>query len=46
MNLDLEKLENSNIYLKKLAEEHLSMIGENGLEVLDFGTTWIRSQTQ
>ena len=44
MNLDLEKLENSNIYLKKLAEEHLSMMGKNGLELLDFGTTWIRTQ--
>ena len=44
MNLDLEKLENSNYYLKKLKEEHLSMMGKNGLEILDLGTTWIGTQ--
>ena len=44
MNFDLEKLENTNYYLKKLAEEQLSMMGENSLEILDFGTTWIRTQ--
>ena len=43
MNIDLQKLEESTYYLKKLAEEHLSMIGECGLEVLNFGITWSRT---
>ena len=43
MNIDLEKLEESTYYLKKLAEEHLSMIGECGLEILNFGITWSRT---
>ena len=43
MNIDLEKLEESTYYLKKIAEEHLSMIGECGLEILNFGITWSRT---
>ena len=45
MNIDLEKLEESTYYLKKLAEEHQSMIGECGLELLNFGITWSRTHS-
>ena len=41
-NIDLEKLENSNYYMKKLAHEYQSMINEYQLEVLNFGITWTR----
>ena len=41
MNIDLEKLEESTYYLKKLAEEHQSMIGECGLELLNFGIMYL-----
>ena len=35
MNIDLQKWEDRNYYLKKLAEE--SLIGNNGLEIINFG---------
>ena len=43
MNIDLQKLGETSYYLKKLAEEHLSMIGECGLELIEFGYTWSRT---
>ena len=42
MNIDLDKMEEKDYYLDKLASEYQTMIGENGLEVIDFGTTWKR----
>ena len=44
MNLDLDKIEESSYYLKKVAEQHQSMIGELGLHLFHFGITWTRSQ--
>ena len=41
MNIDLEKWEDPDYYQKKQAERYQSLIGECGLEVIDFGTTWI-----
>ena len=35
MNIDLEKWEDSKYYLKKVAEEYQSMIGEGGLELIE-----------
>lgn len=43
MNIDLEKWEDPNYYLKKLAEEYQSLIGEQGLELINFGLTWKRN---
>ena len=42
MNIDFEKWEDSSYYLKKIAEEYQSMIGNCGLEPLKFGITWNR----
>ena len=42
MNIDLLKWEDRNYYLKKLSEEYQSLIGDNGLEVINFGITWKR----
>ena len=42
MNIDLNRLDELTIYLKKLAEEYQLMIGECGLELLNFGFTWRR----
>ena len=42
MNIDLDKMEEKDYYLDKLAIDYQTMIGENGLEVIDFGTTWKR----
>ena len=39
MNINLEQWDDSKYYLKKLAEEYQSMIGECGLELIDFGIT-------
>ena len=39
MNINLEQWNDSKYYLKKLAEEYQSMIGECGLELIDFGIT-------
>ena len=41
-NINLENLENPSYYLKKLADEYLTMVGELGLEILDYGVTWNR----
>ena len=43
MNINLEKLEESSYYLKKLAEEYQIMTSDFQLEVLNFGITWSRS---
>ena len=43
MNINLEHLEESTYYLKKLAEKYQMLIGECGLEVLNFGITWNRT---
>ena len=43
MNIDLNKMEEPTYYLKKLAMEYQLMIGECGLEILDFGYTWSRT---
>ena len=42
MNIDLEKWEDPMYYLKNLAEEYQSLIGECGLEIIDFGITLSR----
>ena len=42
MNIDFQKWENSSYYLKKLAEAYQFMIGECGLEPINFGITWSR----
>ena len=42
MNINLELLEDPTYYLKKLAEEYQLIIGECGLEILNFGITWNR----
>ena len=39
MNINLQQWDDSKYYLKKLAEEYQSMIGECGLELIDFGIT-------
>ena len=44
MNIDLEKLEESSYYQKKFAEEYQLLIGECGLDLLNFGITWSRNQ--
>ena len=44
MNIDLEKLEDTSYYQKKIAEEYQLLIGECGLELINFGTTWRRNQ--
>ena len=37
MNIDFEKWEDSTYYLKRIAEEYQSMIGNCGLEPFNFG---------
>ena len=43
MNINLEQWEDSTYYLKKIAEEYQLLIGQCGLELLDFGITWSRN---
>ena len=43
MNIDINKLEDPSYYQKKIAEEYLSMVGECGLEIINFGITWSRT---
>ena len=43
MNIDIQNWENSTYYLKKVAEEYQSLLGECGLELINFGITWSRS---
>ena len=43
MSINLEQWEDSSYYLKKEAEQYQSMIGECGLEALDYGITWCRN---
>ena len=40
MNIDLEKWEDLKYYQKKQAEKYQSLIGECGLEIMDFGMTY------
>ena len=42
MNIDLHKMEMSKI--TKQAEEYQLLIGECGLDLIDFGSTWFRKQ--
>ena len=42
MNINLEKIEDSNYYLKPLAEEYHTLINENSLKIFNFGITWSR----
>ena len=42
MNIDIENWENSRYYLKKVAEEYQSLLGECGLKLIKFGITWSR----
>ena len=42
MNICLMRMEDENYYLKKIAEEYQSMIGQNGLDIISFGVTWTR----
>ena len=44
MNIDLEKLEDSSYYQKKVADDYQLLIGECGLELLNFGVTWRRNK--
>ena len=39
MNIDLEKWEEPDYYQKKQAERYQSLVGECGLEVINFGIT-------
>ena len=39
MNINLERLEDSSYYLKKLAEEYQTLIFEGDLNVMNFGIT-------
>ena len=41
MNIDLDKMEEENYYQSKQANEYQSIIGENGLEVIHFGKTYL-----
>ena len=44
MNIDLEKQEDDpNYYQKKQAEKYQSLVGECGLEIINFGMTWNRN---
>ena len=40
MNIDLQKWEDPKYYQKQQAEKYQSIIGEIGLEVIDFGITY------
>ena len=40
MNIDLQKWEDPKYYQKQQAEKYQSIIGESGLEVIDFGITY------
>ena len=42
LNLELNKLKDKSYYLKKIAEEYESLIGNNGLEIFNFNITWQR----
>jgi hypothetical protein len=42
MNIDLDKMEEKDYYQEKQAKEYQTMIGENGLDIINFGTTWKR----
>lgn len=42
LNIDLLKKEKPQYYLKNLAQEYQTLIGECGLEVIDFGVTFSR----
>ena len=44
MNVDINKWNNKDYYLKKISEEYQSLLGKNGLELIDFGITWKRVQ--
>lgn len=44
MNINLNKIEDPNYYLRNLADEYQTLINECQLEVLDFGITWTRIQ--
>ena len=41
MNIDLDKMEEENYYQAKQANEYQSIIGENGLDVIHFGKTYL-----
>ena len=44
MNIDIKRWNKKEYYLKKVAEEYQTVLGRNGLELLDFGITWERLQ--
>ena len=44
MNVDINRWNNKDYYLKKISEEYQSLLGKNGLELIDFGITWKRVQ--
>ena len=44
LNVDINRWNNKDYYLKKVAEEYQTLIGKNGLELIDFGITWKRIQ--
>ena len=44
MNVCVNKWNEKDYYLKKVAEEYQSILGKNGLELIDFGITWQRLQ--
>ena len=43
-NIDTSRWNEKGYYLKRIAEEYQSMMGKNGLEMIDFGITWQRIQ--
>ena len=44
MNVDVNRWNNKDYYLKKVSEEYQTMLGRNGLELVDYGITWRRLQ--
>ena len=43
MNIDIDNWEDSNYYLKKVAEKYQLIIAECGLDLINFGITWCRT---
>merc|ERR1712242_94504 len=41
-NIDLDKLDDTSYYLKYMAEEYQTLVGECGLETINFGITRIQ----
>ena len=42
--MDVNRWNNKDYYLKNVSEEYQTMLGRNGLELVDYGITWRRLQ--